>query len=68
MTDQQILTEIVKSYRPYDTIEAFREGFVGYQNGALANPYDGQPAKGVQAQAWDRGAEAAMRYERAVGR
>jgi hypothetical protein len=57
---QATLTAIVAEYAPYNTMEAFGEGFVAYQHGNLNNPH-----QGVRAQAWDRGAEAAMRYQRA---
>ena len=53
------LTDIVKSYEPYDTHEAFGEGFVAYQCGTYNNPHSG-----VAAQAWDRGLEAASRWQR----
>ena len=58
MTDQQILSGFVADYRPYDTLEAFGEGFVAYQFGNYRNPYDGKNElqTEVNAQAWDRGA------------
>jgi hypothetical protein len=68
-TPDAILARIVRSYRPYDTLPAFGEGFTAYQtNGPYrSNPYDGDaPGNGVKAQAWDRGANAAMLYARAL--
>ncbi len=65
--EARILTDIVKSYEPYDSLEAFGEGFADYQRRKHQNPYDGMPSKGLQAQAWDRGCEAAARYARAIG-
>ena len=62
--DDARLTEIVAEYAPYDTLPAFGEGFVAHQSRKYQNPYDGQPAQGVAAQAWDRGLEAAARYAR----
>jgi hypothetical protein len=62
---QETLTAIVASYAPYDTMEAFGEGFVAYQHGRYSNPYDGKRNEGCKAQAWDRGLEAASRYARA---
>jgi hypothetical protein len=62
---QATLTAIVASYAPYNTMEAFGEGFVAYQHRNYTNPYDGKPREGVKAQAWDRGLEAASRYARA---
>jgi len=60
------LVEIRADYRPYDTLPAFDLGFADYQNRVRANPYDGLrgPGDGLKAQAWDRGANAAMRYDR----
>jgi hypothetical protein len=68
-TNQELLTKIVEDYRPYDTLEAFGEGFVDYQAGSFKNRYecDKTPRGQVNAQAWDRGADAAMRYARAIG-
>jgi hypothetical protein len=68
-TNQAILTKIVEDYRPYDTLEAFGEGFVDYQAGSFKNRYelDKTPRGQVNAQAWDRGANAAMRYAREIG-
>lgn len=67
-TQADLLTEIVTDYRPYDTHEAFGEGFVAYEFAQYRNPYDGRTdGKGVvAAQAWDRGLEAGSRYARAT--
>jgi hypothetical protein len=46
------LTAIVKSFAPYDTMEAFGRGFVDYLRGQHGNPHH---ADSVAAQAWDRG-------------
>jgi hypothetical protein len=40
------LTEIVKEYAPYDTHEAFGEGFVAYEHLNYTNPYDGKRNEG----------------------
>ena len=60
------LVEIRADYRPYDTLPAFDQGFADYHNRLRVNPYDGLrgPGDGLKAQAWDRGANAAMRYNR----
>jgi hypothetical protein len=60
-----ILKRIVEAYRPYNTYVAFKEGYRTYQlSGSVSgNPYDGDS---VDAQAWDRGANAAMLYGRAL--
>jgi hypothetical protein len=64
------LVEIRADYRPYDTLPAFDQGFADYQNRVRANPYDGlrEPGDRLKAQAWDRGANAAMRYNRFLNR
>jgi hypothetical protein len=63
----QILTAIVKEYAPYDTLAGFGEGFAARQRRNFSNPYDGRmDGMGqAQAQAFDRGLEAASRYARA---
>ncbi len=60
-----ILKRIVEEHRPYNTYVAFAEGYIEYQTSGVAwgNPYD---ADSVEAQAWDRGACAAMQYQRAL--
>jgi hypothetical protein len=65
ISNDAILKRIFEEHRPYNTYLAFREGYRTYQiNGAaVGNPYD---ADGVEAQAWDRGANAAMLYQRAL--
>lgn len=49
-----------ESYRPYDAMPAFDEGMVAYENWQPC-PYS---ADSVERQAWDRGAEFAMRLNR----
>jgi hypothetical protein len=51
-------------YRPYDQLPAFDEGIDDYMSGRYSNPYDSKPREGVNAQAWDRGSEYAMRVVR----
>jgi len=65
-TNGELLLQICSDYAPYDTLPAFTEGFNDYEAGKHRNPYDGHIKQGVQAQAWDRGANAAMRYRRAT--
>jgi hypothetical protein len=62
-TNDAILEYIRSQYRPYDSMPEFSEGMKAYHlDGAhRRNPYDG-----VAAQAWDRGANAAMLYARAL--
>src|SRR4051812_27781796 len=64
------LVEIRADYRPHDALPAFDQGFADYQNRVRANPYDGLrgPGDGLKAKAWDRGANAAMRYSRFLNR
>jgi hypothetical protein len=52
-----------EDYRPYHQLPAFSEGITAYKEGRYNNPYTG-PFDGVAAQAWDRGAEYAMRLRR----
>jgi hypothetical protein len=81
-TPETILARIVREYRPYDALPAFGEGFTAYQAAPWRNnPYDKAPGRlpgregeshgqallrEVDAQAWDRGANAAMLYARAL--
>jgi hypothetical protein len=62
-TPEAILARIRHEYRPYDSMPEFDEGFRAYGMHRFSHrdPYDG-----VKAQAWDRGANAAMLYERAL--
>jgi hypothetical protein len=53
--EQDILTAICKQYEPYDALQEFGEGFVDYQARRRHEKYDG-----YKAQAYDRGANAAM--------
>jgi len=65
ISNDAILKRILEEYRPYNTYTAFIEGYRAYQtNGnAWSNPYGDDC---VDAQAWDRGACAAMRYQQAI--
>jgi hypothetical protein len=63
ITDRLILSFIKRQYCPYDAHEEFGRGFSAYQAGNFHNPHE---ADSVSAQAWDRGVEAAMLYERAT--
>lgn len=54
--------QIKAEYAPYHTMSAFRSGYENYMNGLFGDsPYH----KGVAAQAYDRGQEAAMKVKRA---
>jgi hypothetical protein len=61
---EQIQRPMPADYAPYHTMPAFDEGIDDYMNGCFENPYDGKPREGVNAQAWDRGSEYAMRVVR----
>jgi hypothetical protein len=65
---EAILEYIKAQYRPYDTMPEFQEGFDAYrQDGPhRMNPWDGYKEHGLKAQAWARGANAAMLYARAL--
>ena len=64
VSNDALLKRIFEEHRPYNTYIAFREGYRAYQTvgNAWDNPY-GDTAEG---QAWDRGACAAMQYQRAI--
>jgi hypothetical protein len=53
-----------EDYASCHTLPAFDEGIAGYMSGRFKNPYDGKSREGVNAQAWDRGSEYAMRVVR----
>jgi hypothetical protein len=63
-TPAAILAYIKAQYRPYDTLPEFQEGYDACERDRVlrCNPYD----DGYKAQAWDRGANAAMLYKRAM--
>jgi hypothetical protein len=50
-------------YAPYNRFPEFVEGISAYMAGVHENPYR-DPRQGLGAQAWDRGAEFAMRVRR----
>jgi hypothetical protein len=52
---------LLEDYAPYHLFEAFAEGVGDYRRARLTGPYG---RHGVEAQAWDRGAEYAMRLAR----
>jgi hypothetical protein len=62
------LGEIFASYAQYLKIPEFTEGFEAHGRDNFRNPYDGDtPHDGdrrVKAEAWDRGVEAASRWQR----
>jgi len=64
----EILDGIVATCRPYDVLDEFWQGFKVCQRDSVlrCNPY--QDDEGVKAQAWDRGANAAMQYQQALAR
>jgi hypothetical protein len=62
--DPRLIFDFIKQqYRPYDAHEEFDRGFSAYQDGIFNNPHE---ADSISARAWDLGAEAAMRYQRAM--
>jgi hypothetical protein len=63
-TPEAILAYLKAQYRPYDTLPEFQEGFDAYQKVGphRCSRYD----DGYKAQAWDRGANVAMQYQRAL--
>lgn len=59
--------ELAYEYRPYHTMPAFAKGAENYMDRNYECPYS-EPHQGLHAQAWDRGAECAMRFTRQHGR
>lgn len=56
---KQTFNQIAAEYAPYNLFPEFQHGAEAYMDRLYTNPYDN-----VAAQAWDRGAEAAMKYTR----
>lgn len=54
------INELRNEYAPYDKMPEFDEGFAAYERGE----YFGRAMGGVQQQAFDRGAECSMRWNR----
>jgi hypothetical protein len=54
--------EIAAEYAPYHQLPAFAKGAEDYMDGVFESSLTG-----VEAQAWDRGSEAAMRFTRQSG-
>jgi hypothetical protein len=64
LTNDAILARIFAEYAPYDTMPEFQEGYRAYQ---LDGPHRLNPhGSSAAGQAWDRGANAAMLYRRAL--
>jgi hypothetical protein len=60
---EAILARIRHQYRPYDTMPEFEEGYLAYH---LDGAHRRNLYENVRAQAFDRGANAAMLYARAM--
>jgi hypothetical protein len=63
ITDKLIFNLVKQHYRPYDTHKEFDAGFSAYQAGNFRNPHE---PDSIDAQAWNLGVEAAVRYKRAT--
>jgi hypothetical protein len=61
-TPEAILARLRYEFRPYDSLPAFDEGFAAHAARQWHNPYPSS----VEAQAWDRGLQTAVFYERAL--
>jgi hypothetical protein len=61
-----ILARIFHEYRPYESMSEFREGYRAYQldGGSRRDPYETEGS--YKSQAWSRGANAALLYQRAM--
>jgi hypothetical protein len=66
VSPEEILDRIVAAYRPYHVLDEFWQGFKAHQRNSVfrCNPY--RAAEGVKSKAWDRGANVAMQYKRAL--
>jgi hypothetical protein len=66
VSPREILARIVAAYASYRLLAEFWEGFNACQRDGVfrCNPY--RDDEGVKAQAWDRGADVAMQYQRAL--
>jgi hypothetical protein len=53
------IQDIAHEYAPYHKMAGFHRGWLDYQAGRMATP-----SEGVEGQAYDRGAECAMRVQR----
>jgi len=62
MTDLE--AKIREEYAPYHVFAEFQIGWTDWKNGRTRNPF----GDSVAGQSWDRGAEAQMRYQRALDR
>jgi hypothetical protein len=58
--------QIAAEYAPYHTMKEFAEGYADYLEHRYQDRYRRED-QGLQAQAWDRGMEAAMRFTRQFG-
>jgi hypothetical protein len=54
-------SELLAEYRPYNSMQAFHDGWNDYEAGHYLCPFR---RDSVEAQAWDRGQNAAMRWLR----
>jgi hypothetical protein len=59
MLNTDLFRKIAADYAPYDGMIAFTQGALAFGQCIFDNPHEG-----VNAQAWDRGLEAAMRFAR----
>jgi hypothetical protein len=65
-TSEEILDKIVAKFRPYHVLGEFWQGFRAGRRDSVfrCNPF--RDDEGVRKQAWDRGADVAMQYQRAL--
>jgi hypothetical protein len=61
---QEILDRIVAKYRPYHVLDEFWQGFRASRRDSVLrrNPH----GDGLKGDAWDRGSDVAMQYQRAL--
>jgi hypothetical protein len=56
----------IERYAPYHTMPAFTDGYTDYNQGCMRTDWNSYT--GADEQAYDRGAECAMRHAREAGR
>lgn len=64
----ELTIEEIERYAPYHTMPGFSAGFNSYNRGDRWPGVTTHITDGIYAQAYDRGAECAMRRQRAAGR
>jgi hypothetical protein len=62
----EILNRIVATYRPYHVLEEFWQGFRACRRDSVVRCNPHRDGESMQARAWNRGADVAMKYQQAL--